>query len=267
LADRLALELGKDSIFIDVDNIPLGSDFVKRLTNEVQSCDVLLAVIGPKWLDIRDNENAPRLDDPTDFVRVEITAALQRDIPVIPILLNGAKIPRADRLPSALRDLAVRNALDVRHASFHDDVGRLIRSLKQIPSQRGGNEINSKLEEKSAARPRAASLTNDQLPNNSITAAPIANPSQFLVGATLFVSLIVAAFAGTGFDQLLILAFSFYSPERRLVGLVVFLVVGIINLFGIYWWRSKPLVVVALLPWLLFSFFMVIFYLQLSSSR
>jgi hypothetical protein len=131
LHDRLALEFGDKCIFMDVDGIRLGTNFVKRLTAEVESCDALLAVIGPNWLDARDEEGNRRLDDPHDFVRIEIGAALQREIPVIPILLNGTKIPRADRLPSELQELALRSALDVRHGSFHSDVARLIADLRE----------------------------------------------------------------------------------------------------------------------------------------
>jgi hypothetical protein len=94
LHDRLALEFGRDLLFMDVDAIPLGLNFVKVLHEEVAKCNVLLAVIGPNWLSARDDQGNRRLDDPHDFVRVEIAAALQRDIPVIPILLDGAKVPR-----------------------------------------------------------------------------------------------------------------------------------------------------------------------------
>jgi hypothetical protein len=134
LGDRLALELGRDSIFIDVDGIPLGTNFVRRLTDEVNSCDALLALMGPKWLDACDDNGNRRINNPNDFVRIEISAALRRDIPVIPILLNGTKIPRADRLPPDLQELVVRSALDVRHQSFHSDVARLVRELKQLPT-------------------------------------------------------------------------------------------------------------------------------------
>jgi hypothetical protein len=125
------------------------SNFVKRLTAEVQSCDVLLAVIGPNWLDARDEDGNRRLDNPHDFVRIEISAALQRDIPVIPFLLNGTKIPRADRLPPELQELTLRSALDVRLGSFHSDVARLIAALKQSPSTEptSDQETYPKLEE------------------------------------------------------------------------------------------------------------------------
>jgi hypothetical protein len=105
---------------------------VKRLTAEVASCEVLIAVIGPRWLEIRNEHNERRIDQPNDFVRIEIAAALQRDIPVIPALVDGAKIPPQDLLPENIKDLAERNGTELRHASFHVDADRLIRELHKI---------------------------------------------------------------------------------------------------------------------------------------
>ena len=119
-------------MFLDIDSIPLGVNFVKRLTAEVAACDVLIAVIGPHWLEIRNERNERRIDQPNDFVRVEIAAALQRDIPVIPALVDGAKIPPQDLLPENIKDLAERNGTELRHASFHVDADRLIRELHKI---------------------------------------------------------------------------------------------------------------------------------------
>jgi hypothetical protein len=128
--DRLAQEFGRDLLFMDVDTVPLGVNFVTVLHNEVAKCEVLLAVIGPHWLDARDDAGNRRLDDPHDFVRIEIGAALQRNIPVIPILLDGAKVPKANQLPKDLEELSLRNGLDVRHASFHNDIDKLVQGLK-----------------------------------------------------------------------------------------------------------------------------------------
>src|ERR1700688_1355014 len=128
--DRLAQEFGRDLLFMDVDAVPLGADFVKVLREEVAGCDALLAIIGPNWLNIREEEGDRRLDNANDFVRVEIATALQGDIPVIPILLDGAKLPKREQLPKDLQELTGRNGLDVRHASFHVDMDRLIRGLK-----------------------------------------------------------------------------------------------------------------------------------------
>jgi hypothetical protein len=129
VSDRLAQEFGHDSLFMDVDAIPLGVNFAKVLDEEVAKCDVLLAIIGPDWLGDKDGHR--RLDNPHDYVRIEVAAALKRDIPVIPLLIDGAQIPKADQLPDNLKDLALRNGLNVRHASFHNDIDKLIQFLKE----------------------------------------------------------------------------------------------------------------------------------------
>jgi WD40 repeat protein len=133
--DRLEREFGRDLLFMDVDAIPLGLNFVKILREEVTRCSVLLAVIGPNWLNARDEEGTRRLDNPSDFVRIEVATALRRDIPVIPVLLDGARMPKADQLPEDLQELAQRNALDVRHASFHNDMDKLVKGLKALSGQ------------------------------------------------------------------------------------------------------------------------------------
>jgi hypothetical protein len=135
--DRLERELGRDLLFMDVDAIPRGTNFSKVLREEVAKCGVLLAMIGPNWPDARDEYGNRRLDDPNDLVRIEIAAALQRNIPVIPILFDGAKIPKADQLPEDLKELALRNGTKVLHASFQDDMNRLIRGLKGHAGQAG----------------------------------------------------------------------------------------------------------------------------------
>ena len=141
IQDRLEREFGRDLLFMDVDAIPLGMNFVKVLHEEVAKCGVLLAVIGPNWSAARDEDGKRRLDDPNDFVRIEIAAALQRNIPVIPILLDGARIPKVNELPNDLKGLTSRNGLDVRHASFHEDMDRLIRGLKGQVDQAGAPEV------------------------------------------------------------------------------------------------------------------------------
>jgi hypothetical protein len=127
--DQLVEKLGSN-VFMDVDGIPLGSNFVKALNDEVAKCSALLAVIGPDWLDARDQKGQRRLDNPHDFVRVEIGAALNRQIPVIPILLEGTTVPSADQLPLDLQELSLRNGIHVHHESFRNDMDRLVRGLK-----------------------------------------------------------------------------------------------------------------------------------------
>jgi TIR domain len=132
LYDRLAAHFGDDQVFIDVDTIALGVDFAEVITQAVSTCEVLLAVIGPRWLTATDEDGRRRLDDPDDIVRLEIAAALERDIRVIPILVEGAAMPRRHELPDDLGRLACRNALILRHESFRTDADRLIRAIEPI---------------------------------------------------------------------------------------------------------------------------------------
>lgn len=128
--DRLAPHFGDDAIFMDVDDIPAGVDFVKFLENEVLSCDVLIALIGRQWLNVKDEHGKRRLNNPTDFVRIEIATALKRGIRVIPILLGGSQMPQDSELPDNLQALTRRNGLPVYHHSFHTDTNRLINHLE-----------------------------------------------------------------------------------------------------------------------------------------
>ena len=127
--DRLIQRFGRKQIFKDVDSIPLGVDFRKHLTQIVESSDVVVAVIGDRW-NGAGPDTKTRLDDAKDYVRIELEAALQRDILVIPVLVRGAQIPNESDLPSTLAALAYRNGLPVRpDPDFHRDVDRLIEGV------------------------------------------------------------------------------------------------------------------------------------------
>jgi hypothetical protein len=128
LYDRLTTHYG-GHVFKDVDSIQLGDDFVEEITRAVGSCDVLLALIGDQWLTITDAHGRRRLDDPDDFVRLEIEAALTRNVRVIPILVEGATLPRADELPRSLAMLVRRQALELSPARFDFDTSRLLNVL------------------------------------------------------------------------------------------------------------------------------------------
>jgi len=130
LYDALVEHFPAEQVFKDVDNIEPGEDFVERITIAVGSCDVLLVLIGPQWLTIIDETGRPRLDDPGDFVRLEIETALTRKIRVIPILVDGAQMPRANELPSALASLIRRNAVEINPLTF--DTKRLIATVRKI---------------------------------------------------------------------------------------------------------------------------------------
>src|SRR5262249_15676854 len=105
-------------------------DFRKAIDANIASCGVLLAVIGPSWLEARDETGVRRLDNPMDFVRLETAPALKRDIPVVPVLVRGAKMPESEHLPDDLKELAYRNGLELTHARWDSDVVVLIKALK-----------------------------------------------------------------------------------------------------------------------------------------
>ncbi len=130
LFDDLVMRFGKDSVFMDVSGIEPGRDFRRAIDEQVASCGVLLAMIGKDWFDAKDKSGRRRLDDPQDFVRLETALALKRDIPVIPVLVRGASMPRADQLPPDLAELSYRNAVELTHARWDSDVQVLVNALR-----------------------------------------------------------------------------------------------------------------------------------------
>lgn len=140
LFDRLADQFGRDNIFKDVDSIDLGEDFVEAITTAVGTSDALLALIGNQWLTATDQNGRRRLDDPGDFVRLEIEAALTRGVRIIPILVDGAPMPHEDQLPESLAPLVRRQALDLNPNRFGGDFQRLLpvlnRAIAEAQQQR-----------------------------------------------------------------------------------------------------------------------------------
>ena len=127
LDDALVQHFPAEQVFKDVDSIEPGEDFVERITAAVASCDVLLALIGPQWVTITDENGRRRLDDPKDWVRLEIETALTRKIRVIPILVDDARMPHATQLPATLAALVRRNAVEINPETF--DTKRLITAV------------------------------------------------------------------------------------------------------------------------------------------
>jgi len=131
ITNQLREKLGPENIFIDVDAIEPGLDFVKAIEGAVGRCDVLLALIGPRWLDAGEERNR-RLQNENDYVRTEIATALQRDIRVIPVLVGGAVMPASTDLPDDIIPLTRRNALEIRDTHFDADVEGLIDVLVKL---------------------------------------------------------------------------------------------------------------------------------------
>ena len=137
LYDRLSQRFGADQVFMDVDTIKPGVDFVEIVEAAVGSCDVLIAVIGKHWLSLTGRDGQRRLDHPEDFVRLEVATALKRNVRTIPVLVEGAIMPRSDELPDDLVPLARRHALELSDARWAFDTGRLIKILEEVLDEHG----------------------------------------------------------------------------------------------------------------------------------
>ena len=128
---ELVQHFSKDRLFMDVDTLEPGADFVRVIEEAVNECDVLLALIGKRWANVGSGSTS-RLNDAEDFVRLEISTALARDIPVIPVLLDGMTMPSGETLPTSLKSLSRRNAIEISNTRFNFDVERLITTVRKI---------------------------------------------------------------------------------------------------------------------------------------
>lgn len=132
IRERLVAKYGKEDVFVDVDAIPVGVNFRDHIDEQVKQCDVFIAAIGSDWLDAKDRKGKRRLDSYEDFVRLEVAAALNRQIPIIPVLVRGADMPAADDLPEELKPLTLQNGLPVRpDPDFNNDMTRLISGIHE----------------------------------------------------------------------------------------------------------------------------------------
>jgi len=131
LHDRLRINFNSQQIFMDVDDIKPGDDFVEILKNNLKDCAVLIVLIGDRWVDIKNSRGERRLDNPDDFVRIEVATALGRGIPVIPVLVKGASMPTKDELPENLKDLSQRQAILLTGASYDHGIEQLVSSIER----------------------------------------------------------------------------------------------------------------------------------------
>lgn len=138
--DRLTDHFGEENVFLDVDSIPIAVDFVEFLNDEVRQCSVFLSIIGDKWLDAADSRGNRRIDNENDFVRIEIEAALKLDLVVVPVLIDGAEMPREIDLPEPLHPLTRRNALRVNYERFQTDADGMARQIKSALQDRANLE-------------------------------------------------------------------------------------------------------------------------------
>jgi len=155
LFQDLSDTFGSETVFMDVSGIEPGIDFRRAIEKQTESCGVLLALIGRNWLTVTNPDGTRRLDDSNDVVRFETASALRRDIPVIPVLVQGARMPRAEDLPDDLKDLAFRNGVEITHARWDSDMQLLIKAL-QPHVQRAGPAQTEGAHREGARRSAAA---------------------------------------------------------------------------------------------------------------
>lgn len=168
LAKELVKTFGNDSVFLDVDNIPFGVDFRTHLDQAVAKCDVLLAIVGDRFLDVQTAAGTRRLDDPTDFVRIEIEAALRRGIPIIPVVTEAATMPRECDLPPSLKPFAFRNGAELRSGrNLQFQTEALLKGIQDLVTS--GKSISkpstTKLKRNNSSSDMASSLR-DQTPKD-----------------------------------------------------------------------------------------------------
>jgi TIR domain len=144
LYDCLRQQFPSDQIFFDVDNIDPGLNFGEVIQDRIAASDAILVVIAPGWIDVRDRDGRRRLDDPADFVRVEIETGLRRNIRIIPVLTDGATMPGMAELPDGLKPLHSRQAITLNHSSFQRDAEHLSIALSKIvPSTKVASSTGS----------------------------------------------------------------------------------------------------------------------------
>jgi hypothetical protein len=128
LYDRLVSRFGRGRVFLDI-NIEPGVDFEETIRRQVDLCDAFIVVIGSHWRTIADRSGRSRLENPRDWTRIELEIALERGIPIVPVLVQGAMMPTEEELPTSLRRLATRNALELSDNRWDYDIGRLFQLL------------------------------------------------------------------------------------------------------------------------------------------
>jgi hypothetical protein len=182
LYKRLSDRFGEDRVFRDIDSIASGVDFTNRIIEDLSVCNVLLALVGRHWSVITDSKGTRRLDNPGDYVRVEIEIALQRDIPVIPVLVDGAALPQADDLPPSLRPLTRRQARKLSHTSFQSDVTRLISDVDKVMERRKPSRLTvTSIRAPAADVPALAEALRLWYENQGLEAIMVAIPTGVMV--------------------------------------------------------------------------------------
>src|SRR6266576_4289148 len=157
LYDPLQAKFGKKNVFMDFDSIPPGADFRQHIKQMIERSNLVIAIIGPHWLGEQPDASR-RIDNPADFVRLEIAYALERGVPVIPVLINNTPMPSSEKLPQEIEGVAFRNALSLDTGiDFHHHADRLItgigKAMDIAPRSRGLQNVPERTASAANARP------------------------------------------------------------------------------------------------------------------
>jgi len=147
LYDRLSQHFGPDNIFMDLDTLKPGVDFAQDIDQAVGQCEVMVSLVGKSWLVLPDEIGAPRIKNPEDWVRLEIQAALERNIPVVPVLVQRASMPSQNQVPSDIAQFTRRQAFELLDNRFHQDADNLIKRLEEILQAVGKSQTSKKQDE------------------------------------------------------------------------------------------------------------------------
>lgn len=126
---RLSENFGEESLFLDIDSIETGADFAHEILQALQSCDIMLVIIGPNWLEISHGSSDRRIDDPMDYLRMEIESSLSRGLSIIPVVIEPAEMPKEDELPNSIQRLSRKQGLKLRNEHFEDDIAILFDKI------------------------------------------------------------------------------------------------------------------------------------------
>ena len=194
LYDDLIRIFGFEAVFMDVSDIHPGKDFRQAIDDNVAKCAVLLAMIGPGWTTIQDASGSRRLDQPNDFVRLEIASALKREIDVIPILVHGARMPSSAELPENLQSLAYRNCVELTHTRWNSDVEVLSRTLREYVNK--GQDVLTRSIRMAITGENPA--VKAAAPEPAPAPAPPKPASRLLGTVAVFIAILAAAILGAG---------------------------------------------------------------------
>jgi len=136
LYDSLSKYMDRDRVFMDLDNISAGADFQENIRKAIDLAQAMIVVIGPQWIKIAQADGRPRIQDPNDYVHQEVAMALQRDIRIFPVLVGGTTMPAPVELPDVLKQLSLRNAIEISNSRWDHDVGRLIENLNRVSARK-----------------------------------------------------------------------------------------------------------------------------------